>query len=656
MCLIGEQKFDQAEALAKEIIAAMQEQHRGVNEAQTGVMLASLYRKQKRPDQALEQLERAVAIARPGDYRIALADAEAALADICTSQGDLSRAETYAKQSLVTTRSSGVLSDLPNRMQELADVEAKQGKYGAADVLYSQAADLVDAQILSAPISARPLLLKAMSDLYTHYFALLALDKPDVLEEYAVVERVRGRSIASLLHFGIPPDSAEAAAVEKEISSLRLKLAHADSQAEIAQLRQQIFFTEHKRWLDRSELTVVRRPDHILPITAVQRALSPQELLLEYVQTPDRMYVLVISDKDLRCVSLPGTAAEITTLSDRFVTAIKRRTAASDEGRELWNTILGPVPEVRTHSNLIIIPDGELYTVPFAALVEPNGTRLVDSHTITRTPSASIYVLLHNRPSDRVKGGLLSVGGVAYSADVQKIAKLRGYDGGALFNLPASEDEVKAAVGALGSQMNHVELEDTRATETAFKDSGLSTFSTIHLAVHGIADSTAAEKAALVFLPDATHEEDGILEIPEIVRLRLHSDLVVLSACETAIGVVQGEDGVSDLSRSFLLAGSRSVVATLWRVDETFSAVLMKHFYEELAVGHSISEALTNAQRAILREYRQSAVPFFWAGFITEGSGNVTLGSVVNGHAAARNAMPADRGGMPQYSRPLAAH
>jgi tetratricopeptide (TPR) repeat protein len=183
MGLIGEQKFDQADGLAKEIIAATIEQHRAVNEAQTRVILASLYRKQKRPDQAREQLNRAIAIARSGDYRIALADAEAALADLYASQGDLTNAETHARQALATTRSSGVLSDLPNRMQELASVEAQQGKYQSADALYNQAADLVDAQLLSAPISARPLLLKAMSDVYTGHFALLALHNPDVSKE-----------------------------------------------------------------------------------------------------------------------------------------------------------------------------------------------------------------------------------------------------------------------------------------------------------------------------------------------------------------------------------------------------------------------------------------------------------------------------------------
>ncbi|MBV8894271.1 MAG: CHAT domain-containing protein [Acidobacteria bacterium] len=221
---------------------------------------------------------------------------------------------------------------------------------------------------------------------------------------------------------------------------------------------------------------LAQRPDRILPASTVQRALTPEDLILEYVQAAERMYVLVISAGELRCVSLPRTAAEIALLSDRFLAAVKQRTPATDEGRQLWNAILGPIPEVRTHSNLIVIPDGELYAVPFAALVEPNGARLVESHAITRTPSASIYVFLHSRPSDQAKGGLLSVGRVTYNTDVQKIAKLRGYDDGTLLNLPASEDEIKAAASALDSEMNHLELKGTRATETAFKDSGLSAY------------------------------------------------------------------------------------------------------------------------------------------------------------------------------------
>jgi CHAT domain-containing protein len=142
----------------------------------------------------------------------------------------------------------------------------------------------------------------------------------------------------------------------------------------------------------------------------------------------------------------------------------------------------------------------------------------------------------------------------------------------------------------------------------------------VHLAVHGLAHSKDdPELAALVLLPDKKAGEDGMLEVPEIVRLHLRSDLVVLSACDTAVGELEGEEGVSNLSRSFLLAGAGAVASTLWSIDDVFSATLMKYFYESLAKGRTKADALEDAQRRILSEFRSTAVPWYWAGYVMEG-------------------------------------
>ena len=148
----------------------------------------------------------------------------------------------------------------------------------------------------------------------------------------------------------------------------------------------------------------------------------------------------------------------------------------------------------------------------------------------------------------------------------------------------------------------------------------------MHLAVHGLVQANDdPEMAALLFLPDQSSDEDGMLEVPEIVRLRLGSDLVVLSACNTAVGDVQGEEGVSNLSRAFLLAGARTVISTLWSIDDSFSATLMRHFYESLAKGEPKSDALVEAQRYVLTHFSQTAVPWYWAGYIIEGDATTPL-------------------------------
>jgi CHAT domain-containing protein len=122
-------------------------------------------------------------------------------------------------------------------------------------------------------------------------------------------------------------------------------------------------------------------------------------------------------------------------------------------------------------------------------------------------------------------------------------------------------------------------------------------------------------------LSDANNGEDGFLYPPEIAQLGLSADLVVLSACETAVGPLQGQEGIANLSRAFLFAGGKSVLSTLWQADDVSSALLMKRFYAHIANRRRPDEALTAAKRDVLRKYGVRALPYHWAGFVIEGRG-----------------------------------
>jgi CHAT domain-containing protein len=126
-------------------------------------------------------------------------------------------------------------------------------------------------------------------------------------------------------------------------------------------------------------------------------------------------------------------------------------------------------------------------------------------------------------------------------------------------------------------------------------------------------------------LSDPAAGEDGFLQASEIVQLPLKSDLVILSACDTAIGPLEGEEGIAALSGAFLLAGARSVVSTLWSVDDTFSLFLMKQFYKHLAAHESAAAALTAAKRDMLHKYGAAAVPYYWAGYTLEGAADLAV-------------------------------
>src|ERR1019366_5202455 len=162
----------------------------------------------------------------------------------------------------------------------------------------------------------------------------------------------------------------------------------------------------------------------------------------------------------------------------------------------------------------------------------------------------------------------------------------------------------------------------TSATEAAFKAAGLTEYRVIHLAVHGFADSTFPDRAALVLLSDRLAGEDGFLQSSEIAQLRFDADLVVLSACDTAVGALQGQEGIANLSLAFLLSGSKTVVSTLWTIDDTSTLYLMKRFYVHLSEGNTAAFALTAAKRDMLKTYGAHAVPYYWASFRLEGLGD----------------------------------
>src|SRR5207245_9960672 len=126
----------------------------------------------------------------------------------------------------------------------------------------------------------------------------------------------------------------------------------------------------------------------------------------------------------------------------------------------------------------------------------------------------------------------------------------------------------------------------TQATETAFKTQPLQDFKIIHLAAHGFADTEFPERSGLVLGVDPDSHDDGLLQVREIIRLHFNADLVTLSACNTGVGKIEGEEGVTNLVEAFLVSGARAVVASLWSADDTYTGTLMERFYIHIAEGH----------------------------------------------------------------------
>jgi CHAT domain-containing protein len=347
-------------------------------------------------------------------------------------------------------------------------------------------------------------------------------------------------------------------------------------------------------------------------------------LVLEYVLSDPDSYCIVINGAGANLVRLGASRGRIELLVREYLDQVREKQRADQNARQLYTVLLSPIKTLASKNRLIVMPDGILHLLPFDALQSSTGQYVLDSAVVSYAPSATVLQFLRSNQRSRAPLPFLGVGDVAYDSGpgaVSTASTTRGvYDlAGAHFGLlPGSRSEILTAEQIFGS--GSVALLGRNATETAFKHEPLSQFRVLHLAVHGIASPKYPERAALVLGRESNSKDDGLLQEREIADLALNSDLVTLSACDTAVGQLQGEEGIASLQRSFLVAGARATLSTLWNADDTFTAALIKQFYEKLASGMDKGSALREAKLELKQKFGVQATPFYWAGFVLDGN------------------------------------
>ena len=272
---------------------------------------------------------------------------------------------------------------------------------------------------------------------------------------------------------------------------------------------------------------------------------------------------------------------------------------------DCYKMIIAPVADLLQEPEIVIIPDGLLYPIPFVALKDDNGKYLSDTFKIRIVPSLTTLKLIQNSPADYCsKSGALIVG----EPDVSDV-----YYQGKLIQLnvlPWARKEAEMIGRLLGVQP----LLGKDATKQKVLES-LHSVSLVHFAAHGYAER--GEIALSPIRSCATpHEEDYLLTMAEISQVCLSAKLVVLSCCHSASGQIRAE-GVVGIARAFLASGARAVLAALWAVEDKATMWFMNSFYEHLVHGESASESLHQAMRS-MRENRFSDVRQ-WAPFMLIG-------------------------------------
>jgi CHAT domain-containing protein len=332
----------------------------------------------------------------------------------------------------------------------------------------------------------------------------------------------------------------------------------------------------------------------------------------------------------------------------------------------LSQMLLGPVAAQLGKQRLAIVAAEALAYLPFAALPDPTAAAqpLLANHEIVTLPSASVLAVIRQETAGRKsaeravavladpvfeasdprvllarKSGPTRKGAPqvaakpqpepnSLSADLGRSLRAftpLGTTGtpaprGGLTRLPFSREEAEA-ITALAPAGQVLKATGFQASRTLALSGELSRYRIVHFATHGLLNSTHPELSGLVFslMDESGKPQDGFLRLHEIYNLRLSAEVVVLSACQTALGKELKGEGLIGLTRGFMYAGAPRVVASLWPVDDLATAELMKRFYRGLLKeGLKPAAALRAAQLELAQQQRWAA-PFFWAGFILQG-------------------------------------
>ena len=315
--------------------------------------------------------------------------------------------------------------------------------------------------------------------------------------------------------------------------------------------------------------------------------------------------------------------------------------------QDLSDTLLGPIEGLGATKRLAIVADGALSYLPFAALPLPRrkggeggeaGAPLVATFEIVRLPSASTLSMLRQqeRPREFAKSLVIAADPV-YELDDPRVLRERQEasaptgpgnarateEGLRISRLLFSRREAKDIVSLLPEGQG-VAVMDFEANREWAQSADFRGVRVLHFAAHGIIDNKYPDLSGVVLslLDETGTPRDGFLRLHDIYNLILPVDLVVLSACETALGKEVKGEGLLGLVRGFMYAGAPRVVASLWKVDDEATGELMLHFYQNLFVRHLTPSASLRAAQVSMWRTRSWSAPFFWAGFELQGEWN----------------------------------
>ncbi|MCZ6906280.1 MAG: CHAT domain-containing protein [Deltaproteobacteria bacterium] len=559
----------------------------------TLIHLGKAYHGAGRLEQAMEQYQRALSSIKEWGLKTNLD------ALLYTSMGKLygqlkkyPQALQILKKALALherRRSAGQAAIATSR--QIAHILHETGKHSEAIPYYGRAVRIIE--------STRSLL---ESDYRQSYFgekvgayvgmvgALLEVGKP--AEAFSYNERARSRLFLDLLGSKVELSKAkgdlreEGRALNEQIGAIKAKLARKVHRRalrkELKQTRKayNAFLVKVKE-VDREQVSLMT----VEPFTLreVQNLLDPGTTLIEYFVTDSKVHAWIVEKNKAQYEGVKLTREMLTNLVKTLrekITNIEGIEKFNEVSSEIYQALIQPVLPYVNGRRLIIVPHDVLHYLPFQALISSSGRYLIEDYSIHYLSSASLMKFTTAKRR-QVKGEKILVIGnpkLEVSKVGLKFAELEAKEIQKLY--PQSTVLLKKA-----------------ATEEAVK-SRSARHDILHFAAHVELNEKDPLSTALLLAKDG--KDDGRLTVKEIFEMELNADLVVLSGCETGLGKLSRGDEFVGLTRAFIYAGTPSVVASLWKVEDSSTAALMGSFYKNLKT-MSKSEALRQAQLELIR-------------------------------------------------------
>lgn len=587
------------------------------------------------------------------------AAALAGIARVRLEQKDAAGALEPARQSLEIRRATGERPGQAESLALLARSQQQLGNTNEAIQHYSAALDRVEA--LRSQLSRQQLKaahLESTQHFYEGYIGLL-MENGRQAEAFAVSERSRARVLLDQL--------AESKAAVRRGANAELLQREKQLQAEInasAQRLQQTSTPAARAQMDEllrswdaleGELrtsspryAALVRPRTLSVEEIRSQLLDSQSALIEFHLAPEKSYAWLITQSGLQAAELPSRS-RIERLAREIYEALDgRHEAAFEENPKmrqlrleerdaafrrasaaLGNLLFGKFARELNVRRLLIVPDGGLHLVPFAALSWPgSGVPLVTKFEPQILPSASIVAQLRtDQPREQPRTTLSILADPVFDRDDARFpappvvnVSSKPAPAPTYARLHFSRIEADAVSRLLPANQQKRAL-DFRASRPILESPSFLRSRILHLATHAVIREDQPTLSGIVFsqLDAKGRPIDGLLRMYEIYNLPLDADLVVLSACRTAIGRQMRGEGVIGLTRAFLHAGASNVVTSLWSIQDRATAKLMEYFYEGL-LRKSLSPAAALRQAQLrLRADPRFAHPYFWAAFSVQG-------------------------------------